>query len=292
MKNYLLIAAFALSLLACNQAELDKSHQKSDSLLAVVQEREKALNDFIASFNEVEANLEAVAIKQNIISENSEAQGELKQDQKERINSEIQAINDLMEENRKKIAELTAKMKGSSLKNKQLEATIATLSEQIARKDAELTALNEKLNELNAQVEKLNTSVAVLTEANDLKAEENARQAKIIEDKTNELRTAYYVVGKTKDLQAANLIDRQGGLLGIGKTAKLSANFDTKKFTKVDITKTFNIDIANSTGNIKIVSSHPADSYRLEKENKIVKSITILNPEKFWSASKYLVVAI
>jgi uncharacterized coiled-coil protein SlyX len=292
MKNYLLIAGIALSMTACNRAELDKSYHKSDSLLAVVQEREASLNEFIASFNEIEGNLDSVAIKQNIISQNTEKEGELKPNQKERINSEIQAINQLMEENRKKIAELTKKMKNSSMKNLQLEKTIATLNDQITRKDAELSALNEKLLALNTEVEKLNISVVNLTEENQVKTEENTRQAKVIEENTIALHTAYYVVGKTKDLQAAGLIDRQGGLLGMGKTAKLSQNFDTKKFTRVDYTQTPSIAISNATGEVKVVTSHPADSYKLERDNKIVKSLTITNAEKFWSASKYLVIAL
>ena len=40
----------------------------------------------------------------------------------------------------------------------------------------------------------------------------------------------------------------------------------------------------------KLVTSHPADSYTLNKEKDKVVSIQITNAEKFWSASKYLVV--
>ena len=292
MKNYLLIAAVALSFTACKQAELDKSNQKNDSLLTVVQARETALNEFIANFNEVESNLDSVAIKQNIISKSAEKPGELNPNQKDRINSEIQAINQLMEENRKKIADLTKKMKNSSAKNVQLEKTIATLTDQLTRKDAELAALNEKLNNLNTQVEKLTVSVADLTQQNTVKAEENARQAKVIEENTVAMHTAYYVVGKTKDLQAVKIIDRQGGLLGIGKTSKLSQNFDTKKFTRIDYTQTSSIAINGAPTEIKMVTSHPADSYKIERDGKIVKSISITNAEKFWSASKYLVIAL
>ena len=292
MKNYLLIAVVALSITACNRAELDKSNKKTDSLLTVVQEREASLNEFITSFNEIETNLDSVAIKQNIISQNSDKQAELKPNQKDRINSEIQAINQLMEENRKKIAELTKKMKNSSMKNAQLEKTIATLTEQLARKDAELSTLNEKLNALTTEVEKLNISVVNLTEANNVKTEENTKQAKVIEENTVALHTAYYVVGKSKDLQLAGLIDRQGGLLGMGKIAKLSQNFDTKKFTRIDYTQVSSIAINNATGAIKVVTSHPADSYKIEMNGKIAKSINITNAEKFWSASKYLVIAL
>src|SRR5678815_5007379 len=85
---------------SCNRAELDKSNHSNDSLLSVVSDREAALNEFIASFNELEQNLDSVAVRQHIITVNTDQKGELKQDQKERINAQIAAINNLMDENR------------------------------------------------------------------------------------------------------------------------------------------------------------------------------------------------
>ncbi|MBK6399613.1 MAG: hypothetical protein IPF75_15505 [Bacteroidetes bacterium] len=60
------------------------------------------------------------------------------------------------------------------------------------------------------------------------------------------------------------------------------------QFNKIDYVVTNNIPIDSKTA--KIVTSHPADSYTLNTENKKVVSLQITNPEKFWSASKYLVV--
>ena len=72
MKNYLLIATAILFLSACNRQKLADANRDKDSLTAVVSEREAALNEFIASFNDVERNLDSVAVKQHIISANSE----------------------------------------------------------------------------------------------------------------------------------------------------------------------------------------------------------------------------
>ncbi len=273
MKNYILIASAAFMASACNQSALDKAAHEKDSLLAVnasllstVNQRDSSLNDFIVSFNEVERNLDTVAQRQHIISVASDKPGELKASQKARINSEILAINNLMDENRKKLAELTRKQKNSAHK-----------------KDIELTSLNEKLTNLNAEVAQLKICMDTLIASN------NA-QSQTIAANTVALHTAYYVVGKSKDLQDANLIDRKGGLLGIGKTSKLNADTDNSKFIRIDFTKTTSIAI-NST--IKIITSHPSDSYTLDLDTKVknlVRTIVITNPERFWSASKYLVV--
>ena len=84
------------------------------------------------------------------------------------------------------------------------------------------------------------------------------------------------------------VIDKSGGLLGIGKTSKLASNIDNEKFTKIDYAQTSTIPIDSKTA--KLITAHPSDSYKLNKEKDKVVSISITNPEKFWSASKYLVV--
>jgi hypothetical protein len=96
-------------------------------------------------------------------------------------------------------------------------------------------------------------------------------------------------VGRSKDLEKAKLIDKHGGLLGMGKTAKLSDNLDNSMFTKIDYTQTTVIPV--NSKNMKLVTSHPEDSYTVDKTDKTVNSITITNPDRFWSASKYLVIA-
>jgi DNA repair exonuclease SbcCD ATPase subunit len=251
----------------------------------VLDERETSLNDFINSFNEVERNLDCVAVRQKIVYSTAEAtRGDLKASQKERINQHISAINDLMEANRKSISDLKRSLKNSRNKNKKLEATVASLTERLAQKEAELTELNEKLNNLNAQLAQLQTRFDTLTS-------ENSRQSQNIAEKTTALHTAYYIVGRSKDLREAKVIDKKGGLLGLGRTDKLSENFDRSKFTRIDYTQTSSIPV--NSDKVKIVTNHPPDSYKLETigdDKDKVKNLVITDAEKFWSVSKYLVV--
>ncbi len=283
MKNYFIVAFAALMLSSCNRKELSDSRQTNDSLTAVVTEREAALNEFISSFNEVERNLDSVAAKQHIIALNKDKPGEFKPDQKARINKEIAAINSLMDQNRKTLAELNRKLKNSSNKNALLEKSIATINDQLNQKNMELEYLNAQLHSLNAQVAQLETSVSTLIS-------ENKDQAQIIDQETTALHTAYYVIATTKELQDAKIIDRKGGLLGIGRTSKLRSDFDNSMFTRVDYTQSTTIAVSSE---MKIITSHPSGSYSLVKDGKnkdMVQNIRITNPEKFWSASKYLVV--
>ncbi|MCE3259401.1 MAG: hypothetical protein K0S12_1042 [Bacteroidetes bacterium] len=292
MKKLIIIASASFMLFACNQDELDRSNHQNDSLVSVLKEREQDLNkreetmnEFISSFNEVERNLDCVAVRQQIIILNADkGRGEIKGNQKEKINAQINAINELMDANRKTIAELRKKLKRSASKNKKLEETIATLTDQLAQKDSELAALNEKLTSLNAQVAQLQTSLDTLNALNN-------SQSQTIAANTAALHTAYYLVGKSKDLVEAKVIDKKGGLLGIGKTAKLNENFNREKFTKIDYTQVSNIPVNSKKA--KIITNHPTDSYRLDldpSDKDVVKAIVITDAEKFWSVSKYLVV--
>lgn len=273
IKTSFLISASALLLASCNHAEENKEKAASQTVVA---NRDSSIYDFIASFNEVERNLDSITRKQHMITITTKNTSvELKTDQKTRINNQIAAINHLMDVNRKKIADLDKRLKTSSHRNVELEKTIGTLNNQINQKDLELAIMNEVLNQFHAKIAQLQVTVGSLEGT--------------VAEQNNELHTAYYIVGSSKDMQREKIIDREGGLLGIGKTSKITENVNNKSFTRIDYTKM--IRIAVNSNDIKIVTSHPTDSYTLDKDNKkMVKDIMITNPEKFWSASKYLVI--
>ncbi|MBL7922366.1 MAG: hypothetical protein JNJ40_18770 [Bacteroidia bacterium] len=285
MKNYILIAATALiSLTACSPegetAEQKRAREVQDSLVAIINDKETSVNDFISAFDEVERNLDSVSIKQNVILMHSD--GDMKLTQKVRINREIKAINDLMDANRKKLAELSKKLKRSNTKNAQLEKTIATLTNQLAVKDQELAALNQRLVDLDAQVAQLKTSVDTLSQ-------QGVAKSTLIAERTTALHTAYYRVDDKKELRKAKLIERKGGVLGLGRTSQLNKDLDKSKFTQIDYTQTTTIPV--NSKDFKMITPHPSDSYKLDKTDKLVNCILITNPEKFWSESKYLVVS-
>ena len=283
MKKYFIIAIAALSLSSCKQAELDKAKRQNDSLQSVISQRDTSVFQFISAFNDVERNLDSVTQRQQIIYQTSEKTGaEVKSTKKAHINAQIAAINTLMDKNRKEIIDLNRKLKTSGNKNVQLVKSIATLTNQLVQKDKELASLNMKLGYLNIQIEKLLVSVDTLSDQNHM-------ESLTIDEATAALHTAYFVVGTTKQLKDAEIIDRKGGLLGIGRTSKLSENIDKSKFNRIDFTETKSITI--NSNDVKIITSHPADSYRLDKDDKnVVTNLVITNAEHFWATSKYLVI--
>jgi predicted nucleic acid-binding Zn-ribbon protein len=288
MRKNLFIIGALISILfsACNnhEAEDKKVSSKMDSLSYILNARDSTINDLLTSFTEVQKNLDSVSIKQNLVSlKVSNQKGEFKKNIKDEINEEINNINNIIEQNRLKIEELSSKLKKSTNRIGAFQKMIKDLNEQIMQKNSESEALNGRLDELRIQVIQLQTSVDTLTKSNDSKSSYIASQ-------TEALHTAFYLVGKSKELAEMKVIDKSGGLLGIGKTSKLSPDFDTKNFTKIDYTKMMTIPIDSK--DVKIVTTHPTGSYTIDMENKKYTNLRITQPEQFWSASKYLVVLV
>lgn len=283
MRNYILIAAAAITLVSCNnhEAELKKATEQRDSLMSIVVEKDNSINDFLDSYSEIERNLQSVSASQNKIRENVQGQTELKANVRDRINDEIASINQLMQKNRESIDVLNKKLKSSNSKNSKFEKMIGDLQAQLQVKEEELVNLNTQLGSLNAQVAELKVNLDTMTAI-------NSSQSRTIADQTTAMHTAYYAIGKAKDLEEKKVINKEGGLLGIGKTAKLPADFDNTNFTQIDYTVTTVIPVNSEKA--KLVTSHPSDSYSMEKENEKITNIRITNPDKFWSSSKYLVV--
>jgi hypothetical protein len=275
----LLVVPFAF---ACKNKELDALKAKSDSMAFELKHRDSTINNFFESFNQIEANLDTIKKKEKIVTV-SATSGDMAPDIKDRINSDVQLIYDLMQQNKKTIAHLRKQMKKSDLRIIELEKTIATLTKQIEERDLEISQLKEKLEKMNFQLQILTSNVDSLSS-------ENKSKDAVIGSKTEALNTAYYAFGTQKELIANKIITKEGGFIGIGKSAKLADNFNKEYFTKVDIKKVNSIDIKAKKA--KLLTSHPSSSYKFEGTASSVDKLIILNAEEFWSVSKYLVIQV
>jgi Txe/YoeB family toxin of Txe-Axe toxin-antitoxin module len=118
-----------------------------------------------------------------------------------------------------------------------------------------------------------------------------AQLTETVNKQVETINTAYYAFGTKKELELNKIIDKTGGFLGLGKSSKLKDDFNTSYFTKVDITKLNNIPL--SSKKVKVITTHPTDSYKLiTTPEGVIEKLEILDASKFWSASKYLVILV
>ncbi|PBQ34004.1 hypothetical protein CNR22_20220 [Sphingobacteriaceae bacterium] len=274
-----LFLAFS-SLTVTNCKEEDKGNPLADSLKTAngdlsgqLNEKSAALQEFIESFNEIQENLNAIKEKEKIV-DNASSKGDVK-NKGNQIKEDIQAIYDLMAKNKNRIASLSAKLKQSNLKLAGMEKMIENLQNTITLKDEEIAELKTRMEGLNIELANLNTNYKVV-EGESLQ-------------KTDMLNTAYYTIGTRKELQDKKVISKEGGFIGLGKSTKVTDDFNKEYFTKINIEQTTSINIGAKK--VKLLSTHPKNSYKLVGEKPIEK-IEITNAKEFWDASKYLVIVI
>ena len=111
----------------------------------------------------------------------------------------------------------------------------------------------------------------------------------VIAEKDDELNTAFYVIGTSKELKEQGIITKTGGFIGLGKLMKLKEDFNKDYFTQIDILKIKEITLGNKK--VEILTTHSKSSYKL-KGDKTIEKLEITNPKDFWSVSKYLVMVV
>jgi len=253
-----------------------------DSVLIMSEAKDSSINAFLETLNEIEINLDSITQNQEAIATASGDKVEFSKDIRERINQNIGIINELLEKNKLMIGSLNEKLRKSNINIASLKKMIDQLNSDIASKDAELASLNLQLSDFRTMVDNLNRSMDSLNVV-------NQEKETVISNKTTQINTAYWAIGNYKQLKASNILNKQGGFLGMGKEQVLKKDFNNDGFNQIDITKVQSFDINNKSA--KIITSHPSDSYTLSKDAKgIILKLEITDPTRFWKASKYLVI--
>lgn len=275
----LMLAVGSLTFTNCKEEEkkgnplADSLKNANGELSGQLNEKSAALQEFIESFNEIQENLNAIKEKEKVMSSVT-SKGDVK-NKGNQIKEDIQAIYDLMAKNKNRIGSLTSKLKQSNLKIAGLEKMIENLQNSLTLKDEEIAELKTRMEGLNIELANLNTNYKVV---------ESESAAK-----TEALNTAYYAIGTNKELKEKKVISKEGGFIGLGKSTKVSSDFNKEYFTKLNIEQTTSINIGAKK--VKLLTTHPASSYKLVGE-KPIERIEITNPKEFWAASKYLVIVI
>jgi len=290
MKKLLFVLVLPVMMLAagCNQKneEIAALKAKNDSLISIGFVKDSTVIDFVNAFNDIQSNLDSIKMKEKIISKAVDGNSEVKTRSKDQINSDINMIYKMQQDNRAMVASLRAKLKKSGVYSVELEKMVETLTKQIEEKDVQIAQLKEDLAKVNIQVTDLTTKVVDLNANVDNLSTQNTERQAVIDAKTAELNTAYYVVGTTTYLKDKKIITKEGGFIGLGKSKELATEMNKSNFTKVDITSFKGVSVMKDK--LTILTSHPKTSYRLTGKN-LSDSLVITNPKEFWSLSKVLV---
>jgi chromosome segregation ATPase len=271
------------ALTACNQKGQQSNAdllvtQERDSLNRIIAQKDNEINDMMGTLNDIEEGFRAINAAEDRVSVARQGEGA---SMKERITENIQFIQQTMQQNRELINKLRNQLRQSSVKGDELRRTLDNLTKELEEKDTQIKALMAELEAKNIQITELSTQVTTLETNVANLSEESTQKSKTISAQDKQLNTAWFVFGTKKELKEQRIIE-DGEVL--------RSNFNQDYFTKIDIRVDKEIKLYSRSA--KLLTSHPASSYRLEQDANKQYVLRIENPSQFWSTSKYLVIQV
>lgn len=280
-KLFFLAACISLMAASCTGNKNNNDNaiaEERDSLQNVINEKDKELNEIMGTINEIQDGFRLInEAEGRIVDGSMEAASN-----KDNIRENMEYIQKTMADNRNKIAKLKDQLRSSSINADKLKETIDRLTQeletqnqriqelqiQLAEKDIVIAQQDEAINSLNNDVENL--------------AAENSSKSQTVAAQDKQLNTAWYVFGTKSELKEQKILEK-GDVLKNG-------NFNKDYFTKIDIRYDKVIKLYSKSA--KLLTNHPAGSYKLIKDTKGQYMVEITNPTEFWSVSKYLVIQV
>ena len=290
MKNFKYFF-LSLTIFSCasNSESVSEESRRIDSLQSVLSSKDQAINslEFQKLNDDSIVNLYALYIqkikdnineinKQELIINNKKNNPDFINKDTTDIIKSIKILSKKLQENESMITALNNAVKQEKNKNSQFASKVTDLKEEIARSNREVYYLKEELNSMNASFE------AIFKKYN--------LQNKKISDLNQKLNEVAYVIGSKSELLDNGVLTKSGGLIGIGKTRKLNSDLNTEYFTYASKYNLLNITLGYKT--VRLMTSHPSNSYRLSNVNEIIDSLIIINQDDFWRNSKFLVIEV
>jgi len=279
MKTTVLIFASLVALAGCSNSDqvqkMTDLANKDSVLLVQANQKDSNISAYLSEVRQIQENLDRIKEREKIISVNTP-------ENKETTLADVKELDEWIVANDKKMNSLQARLKKMTNKNADLQYLVTNLSQQIAVKDTEIAMLQTNLSKANSDLQTVTTSfydsIVVI----------NVERAQVA-DLTTEKNMVFYTSGTMKELKDKGIVDKQGGFLGIGRTAKVHSNIDNSKYTQADLTTLKGITLNGKFK--KFITTHPDNSYTVTGDDK-TDYVSITNPSVFWGESKYVVVAL
>lgn len=285
MRNRVISICFvslALLLYGCKEYKAPVANRptvaKDDSLQQIISQRDTQINNMMATMNEIQEGFNEISEAENRV---NLIQDDERADKASQIKEDIKFIADRVQQNRELIKKLQGQLRDSDFKSQELKKVIANMLRQLDEKDQQLQQLRAELDAKNIHIAELDETISNLNNnVTELKSESDEK-SQIINNQETQLNTAWYVFGTRPELKDQRI------LMG---DKVLQQNFNKNYFTKIDIRVTREIKLYSKSA--RLLTSHPAGSYELTRDNNKMYTLAITNPQLFWSTSKYLVVVV
>lgn len=290
MKKLAILIVCAAVFASCNNTGGSKDQLKAenDSLVTALNQRNQELDEMMGTFNEISEGFRQINAAESRVDLQRGSVAEGSASAKQQIASDIDFIKKQMDTNKEQIAKLQSQLKNSKYNSAQLQKAVASLQAELAAKAQRIEELQAELAAKNIRIQELDDAVTGLKVDKETLTAENEAKAKTVSEQDKSINAAWFVFGTKKELKDQKILT-DTGLFKKGKVLK-DGDINKDYFTQIDIRTTKEIKLYSK--NADLLTTHPASSYTLEKDDKGQLILNISNPKDFWSVSKYLVIQV
>lgn len=278
----LIVAAVIFAALWIGSTNKTKAlEQEKKELQEAFESASQTIGDIQASMEELDKDLSGQLFTQK------EIPGTTPEARRNQLVSSISNMRTQIESDKKKISDLEKKLAQSGAQLRGVQDLLDKLKASVADKERIVSELQTQLGIASETLEK----------ERKLSAEEIAKREQMlgekqltIEEQRKDINTIYYVFGSRKELMEKKIIDRKGGLLGIGKVSTVSSKINIDAFTEMNLLSSQSIRFPHTKKGYSILTNQNVSSYSIDKaEDQNV--ITITDPSSF-RKQKYVVIEI
>jgi chromosome segregation ATPase len=285
MRNLVILLLSVFTLVSCGKKEDSKKYLRAtnDSLTIELLQRETEMNELMAIFNEVQESFRQISNAEDRVEfTRGDAIAENAISVRQQITADIEFITTTMAENRKQISKLQKMLNKSKGNVSELKKAVAKLSEELVEKTKRIEELQEELASKNIRIQELDAAVAILSADKESLEAENEAKSKVVAEQDRTINTAWFVFGTKSELKKQKILQ--------GNDVLQSADFNKDYFTQIDIRTQKEIKLYSK--HAELLTVHPKNSYRLEKDNEGLLVLKITKVVEFWSVSNYLVIQV
>ncbi len=264
-----------LFLNSCSTAESDevlRLMEANAQLEDELESREQSVESLLTGLEAVQVDMRDISMREGLLEDMTVSEAELARSPQQQIMEDIGLVDGLIRKNRNRIEELELKVKSADGRLYEFDRIVANLKLDLLDKEKGLNLFKENL---------------VAMEENYATLLDDYQAQTIVTGMQDEaLHRAYFAYGSKDELLQGEVMQKSGGVVGLGKTWELKPDFNKDYFTEVDIRTVDRIPL--SAKKVEFLSKHPKDAYELISENKIVKELRIIDANRFWAGSRYL----
>jgi len=166
-----------------------------------------------------------------------------------------------IEEYKNKIRDLESKLASSKGQLSGIQAMVDRLKKSVADKEKIVAELEGRVGKLSSTLDE--ERLAAQAEINQRDARLKDKDSQIAEQNLESNRM-YFAVGTRKQLMDSGIINRKGGILGIGKVSTVK-DADLSRFTQFNLLDTQELSFPVTKKGYSVLSSHVAASYEVSR---------------------------